>query len=943
MRTPKNRLQELAQNLHRRQAQNQSSGQQQRNGKPNVEAKSFDHNQPIDLHSSKQEQSSSSQRGSVEAMAFDHNEAIELRYDQATNRYAPNTPTYAAAHSITPDSNFGSETFEVEAFEAEPVAPAYSMSLIPEVVTERSQPLPTKSAVPPAQSVSRDRAIAEPKPTTPQAVATAEDFLEDLQAILKGEKTYDDKGQQVVDASPQATQFSTPDPIPPTSSTSTSAPSTLPAPEEPIKQPSPHDVFDRIAQGLPPEPPPTAPEPTYSSAHSVFDRMGKNMTFANSFDLGTISLNQRFDEFDRVLDAEEKHFLNIDMLKTQRDETNENLSLQKSLSTQLSGSTELTHNKVKDIFTSFLRNDIPRYFQECTWLKSADLAIKNAKEIAIIDYSSKLLGWIDSLSTENDSRNKALSELKESLKIKFPCNKELIHKITKDISSNTSILETRTGTGGTTNHLKAQIQNIYGINADFIDEDEEDFQKVISEIELVLSPLVTTGVSEFIKKVVEKRDKANREKMAIEWSQYSKPCNEVHTIEFEPKHKDENFWSKFAYYLMITEPEAILRDLALPDSMNTYSPKGIYQLVLRIFDIYSSAACHNDALQMMELMSEDLRKDIAPKEVKDLNEAGILFGTVVVLRNDKNRDYKLGDNEFLDKDFINYIEKLISAKLVNDEKTDGPLTILLRLRNSNNHSVLLLITRIASRTEYVMYETIAGDPKSVLYNNLISDSSKPQEARLPNIIGSGFYKVALLGSNEIEYELCKAASSEKLEENLKNLLRDRITTLNIGLAYIATEESKVLGNLLDVIDISPFAANPKDSKEAEAKKAKSIDRANEIFNYVVKNDLVEKARLNEILNSELVQNSVSQIAAWNEFFKNYSELQILPLSERSSIKITDKERIEITDKEISIKENTKDGKGKKIIALKVKEKGDLSNPGMPDWMKPCHLYEISVE
>ncbi len=311
MRTPKNRLQELAQNLHRRQAQKQSSGQgQQDNGKPYVEAKSFDHNQPINLHSSGQGQNRPrSQRGSVEAMAFDHNEPIELRYNnQEAGSYVPSSSTYAAAHSVAPDADFGSEAFEVEAFDAEPVATAYSMSLIPEVVPERSQPLPTKSATPPVQSSGTDTNPA-PAFSAPKEVATADDFLEDLQAILKKEKTYDGSSKQVVDVSSQATQLSTPAPIPREPSTPTSALSTPPAPQELTKQASPHDVFDRLAQGIPPEPSPTnspAPQATYSSAHSVFDRMGKNMAFANSFDLGTISLQQRFDEFDRVLDKEER-------------------------------------------------------------------------------------------------------------------------------------------------------------------------------------------------------------------------------------------------------------------------------------------------------------------------------------------------------------------------------------------------------------------------------------------------------------------------------------------------------------------------------------------------------------------------------------------------------------------------------------------------------------
>ena len=42
-----------------------------------------------------------------------------------------------------------------------------------------------------------------------------------------------------------------------------------------------------------------------NNPHAIFDRMGKNMAYATAFDLGTIELEQLFDEFDRTLDREE--------------------------------------------------------------------------------------------------------------------------------------------------------------------------------------------------------------------------------------------------------------------------------------------------------------------------------------------------------------------------------------------------------------------------------------------------------------------------------------------------------------------------------------------------------------------------------------------------------------------------------------------------------------
>ena len=39
--------------------------------------------------------------------------------------------------------------------------------------------------------------------------------------------------------------------------------------------------------------------------HAIFDRLGKNMAYATTFDVGTIELEQLFDEFDRSLDREQ--------------------------------------------------------------------------------------------------------------------------------------------------------------------------------------------------------------------------------------------------------------------------------------------------------------------------------------------------------------------------------------------------------------------------------------------------------------------------------------------------------------------------------------------------------------------------------------------------------------------------------------------------------------
>ena len=78
----------------------------------------------------------------------------------------------------------------------------------------------------------------------------------------------------------------------------------------------PHEMFSRMSQHMPHSQMASSPldqtksQPTEAEIetrpHDVFDRMGHNMSYANAFDLGSISLEQRFDEFDEVLAKEER-------------------------------------------------------------------------------------------------------------------------------------------------------------------------------------------------------------------------------------------------------------------------------------------------------------------------------------------------------------------------------------------------------------------------------------------------------------------------------------------------------------------------------------------------------------------------------------------------------------------------------------------------------------
>ncbi|NEZ64941.1 hypothetical protein D0962_19480 [Leptolyngbyaceae cyanobacterium CCMR0082] len=130
-------------------------------------------------------------------------------------------------------------------------------------------------------------------------------FAADLQAILSGKKTYDQDRSDRVKANKDAHQLST--------AASTETTSALP---DDIREAvaDPHDVFDQMSSHMPhnqmddtpvipvsSQPVEVKEDMTGSRAHDVFDRMGHNMSHATSFNLGTISLEQRFDEFDQEL------------------------------------------------------------------------------------------------------------------------------------------------------------------------------------------------------------------------------------------------------------------------------------------------------------------------------------------------------------------------------------------------------------------------------------------------------------------------------------------------------------------------------------------------------------------------------------------------------------------------------------------------------------------
>ena len=152
----------------------------------------------------------------------------------------------ARAYAVDPDALVRQECLTDVLDPLNRTAPEYSTPQLPE-------PAPYT----PPRSESR------PAPPTDagasKAASTDDDFIEDMKAILSGQKTYDPESKAVVDkgGSGRGSERSQP---------------TVPPGSE-------HDIFNRIAQ---------------------------SMQYANAYDLGTVELKNRFDEFERDSQAQRR-------------------------------------------------------------------------------------------------------------------------------------------------------------------------------------------------------------------------------------------------------------------------------------------------------------------------------------------------------------------------------------------------------------------------------------------------------------------------------------------------------------------------------------------------------------------------------------------------------------------------------------------------------------
>ncbi|GGQ70089.1 hypothetical protein GCM10010166_44910 [Couchioplanes caeruleus subsp. azureus] len=115
---------------------------------------------------------------------------------------------------------------------------------------------------------------------------------------------------------PPTTPPTTAPPVPPAAAEATVPQATVPAPSDddfaadmrsirgsvPEPEPLPAPAAAPPPAPQPAPPPPVEPSPT----QAIFDRLAQSMTYANSYDLGTVEMDNRFADFDRLFDEERR-------------------------------------------------------------------------------------------------------------------------------------------------------------------------------------------------------------------------------------------------------------------------------------------------------------------------------------------------------------------------------------------------------------------------------------------------------------------------------------------------------------------------------------------------------------------------------------------------------------------------------------------------------------
>ena len=203
----------------------------------------------------------------VLTLSFDDGETPRQRLAPAVQEYVPAgslaceeyvvaSAQLARSASLAIEEVAPAQEYLVEVSPAEPVVPT------PPPTPPVKAPSATARMAPPPPPPVEPRLLpaAEPRPTPPSEAQSAsdDDFMADMQSILTGRKVFDPATGRTVEKG----QVGRP----------------------------------------PPAPPPSEP----NSSQAIFDRIAQSMQYANTFDLGTVELNNRFADFDKLAELQQR-------------------------------------------------------------------------------------------------------------------------------------------------------------------------------------------------------------------------------------------------------------------------------------------------------------------------------------------------------------------------------------------------------------------------------------------------------------------------------------------------------------------------------------------------------------------------------------------------------------------------------------------------------------
>ena len=204
---------------------------------------------------------------------------------------------------------------------------------------------------------------------------------------------------------------------------------------------------------------------------------------------------------------------------------------------------------------------------------------------------------------------------------------------------------------------------------------------------------------------------------------------------------------------------------------------GPLKLVLEMAEVFSVAACHKDADQMMRLMSDRL----------------IVKGVVTL---EASQGAGIGEDQ----------ERLTQVVMTAVAACPTKMCVL-KLTNETNHSAVYLIEDVNVPGESAdswrkikgstKYETTAGpDSDAILYNDLIRSAVSPAEARKDIAAGIKHVAATYQGAATVRWEVHTATSSTEMERRVDTHLRKGATAFSVGVG-VAGHEQRAREALID--------------------------------------------------------------------------------------------------------------------------------------------------